>query len=512
MARPLAQTPDLAAPAPHAAAGPRADRRIVVAVLAVAAAAAAALRLPFLATQSLWFDETYTVHVVRAGSLGELWHRIGASESTPPLFYLVSWAWVHAFGSEAAGALRAVPALALIAAVPVAYAALRRLVGWRAALATAWLVAVSPLLGWYALDARAYGLLVLTGLLSVWAFGAVLEATAGGASAGRRGPGTNASDGAGARAAHCATRPLALWALACAAALWTHWFAGFLVLAEALALLWLRPRSWRATLAASAAVGLALLPLLGLLRDQTGDDRAAFIAGSGLGGRLEQLVRQFGAGVNVPRTWLEAAALAIALAAVAVGTLLTARRALARPFSTAGAGGLPTRDGARALLALVAVGLGVPLALAATRAYDRFDVRNVIYLWPLAAALAAPALLRLRGVPLAALLALGIATSLWTQADWRYGNADWRTAIARIQTPAARDVVVAVTPLGQPVASLYLDRVAVPHPVAGRRVWLVVEPARRAGSRALQPADPPVVAQLLAAFARHHERARTASA
>lgn len=442
------------------------DRRLVVAALALATAVAAALRLPFLGTQSLWFDETYTVHVVQAGSLGELWHRIGASESTPPLFYLLTWAWTKLAGSDGAATVRTVSALAIVASVPVAYAALRRLAGERAALATAALVAVSPLLGWYALDARAYGLLVLTALLSVWAFGAVLERSS--------------------------ARRLVLWALAAAAVVWTHWFGGFLVLGEALALLWLRRDAWRGIVLAGGAALLTLVPLIDLLRDQTGDDRAAFITDTSVADRLEQVARQFGAGINVPRTWLEGAALVLALGALPVGTVLTASRAR-------------RDDGARGLLALAAVGLLVPLALAATGVYDRFNVRNVLYLWPLLAALAAPALLILRAAPLAILLALGIATSLWTQSDWRYGNTDWRTVSERIGRPAQRDAIVAVTSLGQPVAELYLGRVPFATPVGARRAWLVVEPARTAGHRDLQPADPPVVAQLLSAFPTHRE-------
>jgi 4-amino-4-deoxy-L-arabinose transferase-like glycosyltransferase len=423
------------------------------------------------------------VHVVQAGSLGDLWHRIGASESTPPLYYLLTWAWVHAFGDDGAGALRAVSALALIAAVPVAYGALQRLVGRQAALATAALLAVSPLLGWYALDARAYGLLVLTGLLSVWACGAAIE--------------------------RATARPLALWALTAAATVWTHWFAGFLVLGEVVALLWLRRDAWRGIVLAGGAALLALVPLVGLLHDQTGDDRAAFIADDGLGGRLEQLARQFGAGANVPRTWLEVALLVVALGALAAGTLLTTRRALAPPpameRAPLPARSLAPRDGARALLVLAAVGLLVPLVLAASGVYDRFNVRNVLFLSPLAAALAAPALLRLRAAPLAALLVLGIATSLWTQTDWRYENADWRaaTALAERQEPGAP--VVVVTPLGRPVAALYLGRAPAPTPLATRRAALVVEPARSPGSRALQATDPPLLATLLAAFPQHRE-------
>jgi mannosyltransferase len=504
MARALAHPPPHPASRLLGAVGE--ERRRVVVALAFATAAAAALRLPFLATQSLWFDETYTVHVVRAGSLGELWDRIGASESTPPLYYLLAWIWTHAVGSSGASAIRTVSALALISAVPVAYAALRRFVGWRAALATAALVAASPLLGWYALDARAYGLLVLTGLLSVWACSAVLEESP-------RGP-ASASHAAGYGTPR--SRRLALWALAAAAAIWTHWFAGFLVLGQVVALLWLRRDAWRGTVLACGVMLLALAPSIGLLREQTGDDRASFIADAGLTDRVEQLIRQFGSGPNVPRTWLEAAMLALALAGLAVGTLLTVRRALApdgsalAPLDADHAAGhaaaISRRDGACALLALAAVGLLVPLALAAVGLYDRFNVRNVLFLWPLAAALAAPALLQLRGVPLAALLALGVVTSLWTQSAWQYGNTDWRDAIGRVEEGAPDTPVVAVGRLGIPVASLYLHRTPATAPLSTRRAWLVVEPARSPGHRELQPLDPPLVAQLLAAFPQHREQ------
>jgi len=464
---------------PRALAQPVADARAsgrlpVAPLLALATLLAAALRLPFLGTQSLWFDETYTVHVMQAGSLGELWERVGASESTPPLYYLLTWAWVHVVGDDGEAAVRTISALALVAAVPVAYGALRRLVGRDAALASAWLLAASPLLSWYAVDARAYGLLVLISLLSVWALAAALEAPS--------------------------RSRLALWGLAAAAALWTHWFAGFLVLGEALALLWLRRDAWRGTLLAGGAALLALVPLIDLLREQTADDRAAFIADWTLVDRVEQLVRQFGSGQNVPRTWLEGALLAIGLTALAAGTLLTVRRALAPPRDAS-----PPRDGARALLSIAGVGLLVPLALGAIELYDRFNVRNVLYLWPLFAALAAPALLRLRAVPLAGLVALGVTASLWGQLDWRYQNTDWRGAITAARDRAPDRPVVAVGQLGIPVAAHYLDRAPGSTPLRTERVWLVVEPSRGPGHRELGPIDPPLVAQLLASFPQHRE-------
>jgi hypothetical protein len=359
----------------------------------------------------------------------------------------------------------------------------------------------------YALDARSYALLVLTSLLSVWALGALLER---------------------------ADRPrFALWALAAAATVWTHYFGGFLVLAEVVVLLWLRPAARRGTIVAAAGALLAILPLLPLLRDQTGDERAGFIAGSGLAGRVEGMVREFATGPNVPRTWLEALGLALFLCGAAAGTAIVLRRApprapgvrIARGAAPAAAapapaaaapreepvGGVPEADGARALLGLLAIGLAVPLVLALLGLYDRFFMRNLLFLLPLAAALVATGLLRLRALPLAAYLAVCVTAVVWVHGDWRYEQTDWRDAIAAVRAGDARAgaaaPVIAVTDLGQPVAAHYLRSRAAAAPIGTRRAWLVVEPRRGPGQRALHPLAPTAAdAALAAQFPSRRER------
>jgi len=453
-----------------------ARRMPTVALLAAATALAAVLRLALLDSRSLWFDETYTATVVAAGGPGELWDRVGTTESTPPLFYALTWAWTAVAGDGEA-ALRTVSAVALIAAVPVAYPTLRRFVGERAALATAAILAVSPLLVHYALDARAYGLLVLCGLLSVWACGAVLERP------GRR-------------------RWIA-WVAAAAATIWTHWFGGFLVLGEAVALAWLLAGRRRELALACAAVAATLLPGAWLLAEQAGDGRAAFIEGIPLADRVEQLVRQFALGPNVPRGWLEAAGLALALAGLAAGTLRAIEWSLLP--ARASRGDQPIEGGARALLAIVAVALVAPLALAALGVYDRFNPRNSIAVVPLLAALAAVGLLRLRAVPLALYLAVAATASVWTAADWRYQTPDWRAAIdaARATDP---DAIVAATPLGGPTATHYLGRPPAAGPLTARRITIVVEPERAPGRRELAPTTHPALDTLATAFPDRSER------
>ena len=114
---------------------------------------AAALRLPTLDASSLWFDEAVTLSLLRM-DLGDTLAQIPLSESTPPLYYLTAWLWSRALG-ESEVMVRALSALAGIVTVPVLYAAGAQLATRRAGLIAAGLAAVSPLLVWHSLDARA---------------------------------------------------------------------------------------------------------------------------------------------------------------------------------------------------------------------------------------------------------------------------------------------------------------------------------------------------------------------
>jgi uncharacterized membrane protein len=266
-----------------------AERSRVWALLAATTLVAAALRLPFLVRDGMWVDEIYTRSILGESSLAGLWRHIEATESTPPLYYLLGWL----AGARSAVALRLIPALALTAAVPVGYLAFRRLIGSSAALATAAILAVNPMLVAYSTDARSYGLFVLCALLSVWAFSALVE--------------------------HGSTRRYAIWVAACVACIWTHYFGVFIVGAEVAVLLVVRPQArWR-TVGWSALLGLCLVPLIPVLSSQTDNERAGFIAAMSLGKRLIEAVRQIAMGAHVPRTWLEAAGLALFCLPLAAG-------------------------------------------------------------------------------------------------------------------------------------------------------------------------------------------------
>jgi hypothetical protein len=182
-------------------------------------------------------------------------------------------------------------------------------------------------------------------------------------------------------------------------------------------------------------------------------------------------------GANIPRGWLEGAGLALAVCGLAAGVVIAIRAG--------------TRS--RALLALAGVAFTMPFALALLGIEDRFYDRNLLFLLPLVAALAAPALIRLRGVPLAGYLALAVLTSVWVATNWRYEQVDWRTASARMRSVdrSAAAVVVPRSPLSLVVASSYLGAPAKATTTFARRAWIVVEPYRAAHRRALGPAPLP---------------------
>jgi mannosyltransferase len=431
------------------------DRRLVWLMVVAATVVGAALRLPFVDHQNLWFDEIYTRSIVGEPSLSGVWNHLQATESSPPLYYVLAWLW----GGRSAFSMHILSVFTLVAAIPVSYFAFRRMVGELGALATAAIVAVSPVLVWYSLDARAYGLLVLTGLLSVWGFACLLE---------RESP-----------------RRYLAWAAASIACVWTHYFGVFLVGAEVVILLAVRPAMRGRTVVWSVVIAVCLTPLVPLAsHQQNADGRSAWIGAIPLTKRLEQTVREFAMGQYPPLMWLELAGIAVASAGLAVGVVMAARSG-ARP---------------RALLAVAALAVAPPLMLALSGIDDRWLYRNLLFLVPLVGALAAPALIRLRGVPLAAYVVLALITSIWINTDWRYERPDWSRAVARIDALDPAAGVIALTQQGaspvlcsnisstpgfapsadvcgnEPVAQTYLGRPPVSRTILARRAWVVIEP------------------------------------
>jgi mannosyltransferase len=423
-------------------------------LLAGLTALAAILRFSTLHVQSYWFDEAVTVRLLR-GSFGHMLSSIGGSESTPPLYYAIAWVWSRVFGHGEVG-LRSLSALAGTLFVPVAYAAGRELASKRTALVIAALATLNPLLIWYSQEARSYSLLVLFAGLSFWLFARQLR---------------EPSD-----------RTLALWTLASALAIATHYFAGFVVLPEAGWLL-LAARDRRRPAVAIAvllAVGAALLPLL--LR-QRNEDLTTFITQSSLLRRLVLVPKQFVVGYASP---LQVLVVVLAAALVLVGFALLYART-----------GERERRAARVAALVGVVGVGIPLVLAIAGA-DYFNTRNLLATWlPLmlvpAAGLGARRSGRTGLAATAGLCAIGLYVSIAVWAKPAYQRENNR-GVARTLGPATVPRALVITPVSATVPLQYYMQPFVTTPFPVKEVDLVALPQRSStfsGARPVKlPAQP----------------------
>jgi mannosyltransferase len=132
------------------------------------------LRLYRLDGQSLWYDEGFSVYLARM-NLGEITERT-AADIQPPLYYYLLHGWIGLFG-DTEWALRSLSLLFGVFTVPLLYAAAWQLFRSRlAGLLAALLVAISPLHVWYGQEARMYTLLTFLCLLSSYLLLLVVDA------------------------------------------------------------------------------------------------------------------------------------------------------------------------------------------------------------------------------------------------------------------------------------------------------------------------------------------------
>lgn len=220
-----------------------------------------AVRFASLGVQSYHHDEVITVARVIPGSFGDMLDRVKSSESNPPLYYVLAWGWAKAFGTGEA-AMRSLSALFGVGTIPLAYWAGAELSSRRAGLVAAALVAVNPMLIWYSQEARSYAVLVFFCAASLLFFARALRTRD--------------------------ARDLALWALASALALCSHYFAVFAVGIEALWLLVALRDRWAVVVPAIGAVGAAGLALVPLISAQVNPTHIGWIDHSLLSTRFFQ--------------------------------------------------------------------------------------------------------------------------------------------------------------------------------------------------------------------------------
>ncbi len=174
-----------------------------------------ALRIIRLDFQPLWWDEGYSLFFATR-NFGTLLERT-AVDIHPPLYYVLLQGWI-AIAGKSEIAVRLFSVVIGVATVPVIYSLARKLFdGVGIALIAAFLLAIAPLPIYYSQEVRMYGLVMLLGLGSVYFFVELLrrsEITL---------PGGNGF----------------LWVayiLTTAAALYTQYYAAFIIVFEILVL------------------------------------------------------------------------------------------------------------------------------------------------------------------------------------------------------------------------------------------------------------------------------------
>ncbi len=425
----------------------------------------AALRFSTLGVQSLWKDEAVTVVRILHPSLPQTIATIPHSEATPPLYYILAWAWTRVLGTSEVG-IRSLSALAGTVTIPLVYIAASRLASRRAGVFAAALAACNPYLIWYSQEARAYALLAMLCALSFVLF---LRARGG--------------------------RSLAWWAVVSALALATHYFAVFTVAPEAIWLL----VSWRrrGTYLAVGAVGIAGIALLPLALHQASLGHDGWIAAISLPTRVTDTARYF---LAAPTT--EPSALVTLLA----GTIVLGIVWLA----------VIEREDRAGLLVAGGIGLAsiaIPLVLAL--GYDFFFHRNLIGALPLlivAAGIAcASRRVRVTGPLLAAALcAVSLVAVMQIDTEPRMQRADWRSA-ARAIGPARGPRAIVTPSLGDEPLEYYLGHLTLLH--HGTRVAevdLLGWPAPHAAVAPPPPGFRPAGRRRVGAFTLVRYRASTA--
>lgn len=389
--------------------------------LAALIALAAALRLGTLGLQSFWYDEAFTPLHVLHPSLWSTLHGVARTENSPPLWYIVEWADYRLLGTGEY-ALRLPSALAGIALVPVAWAIGRELCDRAAAIACAALVTVGPLFVWYSQEARVYALFTLTAGLAMLAFVRALRDPSG--------------------------RRMAVFALAGAVALLTHYFAVFILAGMGLWML-ADPRTRRAclpALAVLAAVAVALLPLI----LAQGGRNTQWIGNWALKERIEDIPGYYLTGFSGGRLGHSIEAL-VGLPLFAAA-MLGLWRMIDSPDSADGQGEslLRRRRAFWTTLTVSAAGVLIPLALAVV-GLDYMAPRNLVgAMVPVSALIAVLGTWPGRGPAGPLLLALGVAAllavTLTVDVNSKVQRSDWRGVVEDL--PAGPERAITVNQLG----------------------------------------------------------------
>lgn len=125
----------------------------------------AGLALRLAVPRGIWLDEAISIHQARL-SLPDMFRALYNGDRQPPLYDLVLWVTIRAFG-HGAFAVRLPTLIAGTLVIPVLYELGRELYDRRTGLVAAGFAAISPLLVWYSQEVRMYTFVALFGLLAL---------------------------------------------------------------------------------------------------------------------------------------------------------------------------------------------------------------------------------------------------------------------------------------------------------------------------------------------------------
>jgi uncharacterized membrane protein len=143
---------------------PDTSRNVALAVLAAVTLAGLALRLAV--PRGIWLDEAISIFQANL-SFHDMFENLQYGDRHPPLHHVVLWLTVRTIG-DGELAVRIPSLIAGTLVIPALYLLGRELYDRRTGLIAAAFGAVSPLLIWYAQEARMYAFVTLFGLLALW--------------------------------------------------------------------------------------------------------------------------------------------------------------------------------------------------------------------------------------------------------------------------------------------------------------------------------------------------------
>lgn len=321
-------------------------------------------------SQSVVGDELSTLWIVDNHGLGGVISFVsGDGEISPPLYFVLAW-----FASKLGGApelVRLPSLLAGLASLPLYFLIGKRLFSRGAGVVAASVAALSPFLVYFSANGRSYSVMIFLLLLSLLTMLIAAED-------GRK-------------------RWWAAYALSSCLAMYTHYTAAFVLIAQLGWLLWLMPQARRAALISNFAAAVLFLPWLpGYLSDSNSSTIPLLEAlqGSGFDAKrtaVEQLLFwKIGSGTWTMHGRWDAVLIACAVLAAAVVVVVR----LAREHELTRR--LRGIDPAVVLVALIILSTPVGALILGTFSTDVFGGRNLAGSW-VALPLAAGALMAAAG-------------------------------------------------------------------------------------------------------------------